>query len=185
MATSLGSMAGSIIAGTINSHVTDSNDTGESTVGMISTMAPMIGSMFGPWGMAIGVGISAIGLIGNAIHKTDEELLKEAQEQSKLIEDVKKDIETDEKTLDTLESSEARFNELIKGVNQTTGENVSLDDSEWSEYQDILSNIIDSRSDLYASYDAEGNIVAKNAEGVIALNDAMAQSIKLQEEKLR
>jgi hypothetical protein len=75
-----GGMAGTMAAGMISAKVTDSNDTAESTVGMISTMAPMIGSMFGPWGMAIGVGISAIGLIGNAIHKTDEELLKEAQE---------------------------------------------------------------------------------------------------------
>jgi hypothetical protein len=54
-----------------------------------------------------------------------------------------------------------------------------LNDSEWSEYQNILSNIIDSRNDLYASYDAEGNLIAKNKDGVIALNDAMAESIKL------
>jgi hypothetical protein len=48
-----------------------------------------------------------------------------------------------------------------------------------------LSNIIDSRSDLYASYNEEGDLVAKNAQGIVALNDAMAQSIKLQQEKLR
>jgi hypothetical protein len=32
---------------------------------------------------------------------------------------------------------------------------------------------------LCASYDAEGNIVAKNKDGVADLNEAMAQSIKL------
>lgn len=182
--TAAGGMAGTMIASTASSHVTDSNDTTESTVGTIASMAPMIGSMFGIWGLLAGVGVSIAGTLFN-MSKTDGELLKEAQEQSKLIENVKQDIEKDEKELDTLESSEARFNELIKGVNQTTGENVSLNDSEWSEYQEILSNIIDSRSDLYASYDAEGNIVAKNTNEIIALNDAMAESIKLQEQKIR
>jgi hypothetical protein len=42
----------------------------ESTTGMISTMAPMIGSMFGPWGMAIGAAISGLGLLFNAGNKT-------------------------------------------------------------------------------------------------------------------
>jgi hypothetical protein len=75
-----GGMAGTMAAGMISSKVTDSNDTAESTIGMISTMAPMIGSMFGPWGMAIGAAVSGIGLLINGIHKTDQELLEEAQE---------------------------------------------------------------------------------------------------------
>ena len=148
-------------------------------------MAPMVGSMFGPWGLLAGSIISIAGSIFNTVNKTSEELLKEAQEQSKMIEEIKKDTEEDEKELDTLNQSKATFNELIKGVNQSTGENVSLNDQEWSEYQEILSNILASRNDLYASYDAEGNIVAKNADGIVALNDAMEESIRLQEDKIR
>jgi hypothetical protein len=126
-----GGMAATMIASAWNSKVTDTNDTTESTVATVSNIAPMIGSMFGPWGLLAGSIVSIAGSIFNTVNKTSEELLKEAQEQSKLIENIKKDIETDEKELNTLESSEARFNELIKGVNQSTGENVSLNDSEW------------------------------------------------------
>jgi hypothetical protein len=57
---------------------------------------------------------------------------------------------------------------------------VSLNDQEWSEYQDILSDVINSHDELYASYDAEGNLIAKNKDGMVDLNDAMEKSIELQ-----
>ena len=166
-------MIGTMAFGTWSSNVSDSNDTTESTIGMVSTMAPMIGSMFGPWGMAIGALLGAAGLAFNTWNKTDEELLKEAEELTKGLEDLKKTIEEDEKKLETAETDEARFNELIKGINQSTGKNISLNDSEFAEYQTILQNIIDMRSDLYAAYDEEGNLIAKNANGTIDLNNAM------------
>jgi hypothetical protein len=74
-----GGMVGTMAAGMISSKVTDTNDTTESTIGMVSTMAPMIGSMFGPWGLLIGGAVSALGLAINHFNKTDEELLQEAQ----------------------------------------------------------------------------------------------------------
>ena len=60
-----------------------------------------------------------------------------------------------------------------------------MSDTEWSEYQDILSSIIDSRSDLYASYDEEGNIVAKNAGKIADLNKIMSESISQTEKQIR
>jgi hypothetical protein len=181
----VGGMIGTMAAGMISAKVTDSNDSTESMVGMVSTMAPMIGSMFGPWGMAIGAGISAIGLGFNKWHKTDEELLKEAKAANEELSEIKTNLENDEKTLDTLESNETLFNTLLKGVNQTTGENVSLNDTEWQQYQEILSTVIDSHSELYAAYDAEGNLIAKNAGSVVDLNGAMSESIRIMKEKIR
>jgi peptidoglycan hydrolase CwlO-like protein len=148
-------------------------------------MAPMIGSMFGPWGAAIGGAVSGIGLLINAGNKTDEELLKEAQEANEELSEIKTNLENNEKTLDTLESQEALFNTLIKGVNQTTGENMSLNDSEWQQYQEILSTVIGSHNELYAAYDEEGNIIAKNKDGIADLNNAMNQSIKIMKDKVR
>jgi hypothetical protein len=62
---------------------------------------------------------------------------------------------------------------------------VSLNDSEWQQYQEILSTVIDSHNELYAAYDAEGNLIAKNAGDVANLNGAMRESIEIMKEKIR
>jgi hypothetical protein len=117
MATGAGGMAASVAAGIISSKVTDSSDTTESTLGTVATMAPTIGAMFGPWGLAIGAAVSGIGLLINAGNKTDEELLKEAQEVSEGLDEMKNELKQSIEDLDSLESNEHKFAELIKGVN--------------------------------------------------------------------
>lgn len=157
---------------------------------MATSMLPMIGNAIMPGlGGLIGGGVSALIGFGTTIwaksHKTSEEILQEAQKATEELNKIRDKISTAEETRSKLEDNEVRFAELVKGVNSATGKNVSLSDSEWSEYQTILSSIIDSRDDLYASYDAEGNIVAKNAQGIANLNAVMAESIQLQKDKIR
>lgn len=183
--TAAGGMAGTMIASTVSSHVTDSNDTTESTVGTIASMAPMIGSMFGPWGLVIGGALSAIGLGFNALNKTEGELLEEAKKATEQLSEIRTDLETDQKTYNELSSDEFIFKQLIKGVDQFTGENISLSDTEWEQYQSILKKIIDSHDDLYESYNAEGDIIAKNIGGIADLGSIMNETIDQIKEKIR
>jgi hypothetical protein len=112
-----GGMALTMGYGMLSSNVTDSNNGAESTVEMLSTMAPMIGSMFGLPGMIAGAIVGGLGLLFNGIHKTDEELLKEAQEVSEGLDEMKNELKQSIEDLDSLESNEHKFAELIKGVN--------------------------------------------------------------------
>jgi Na+/phosphate symporter len=73
-------------------------------------------------------------------------------------------IEENTKKKEDLESISERFAELQKGVDMTTQQNISLDSAEWEEYQKLLKQVIDSSDNLYASYDSEGNLIAKSAE---------------------
>lgn len=175
--TAAGGMGGTMIASAVSSHVTDSSDTTESTVGTIASMAPMIGSMFGPWGLVIGGALSAIGLGFNAINKTEGELLEEAKKATEQLSEIRTDLETDQKTYNELSSDEFIFKQLIKGVDQFTGENISLSDTEWEQYQSILKKIIDSHDDLYESYNAEGDIIAENIDGIADLGSIMNETI--------
>ena len=163
---------------------------GTMALSTLTSLAPMIGNAILPGlGGLIGGGVSALIGAGTALwaksNKTSEEILQEAQKASEKLDKIRDKISTAEDTRSKLEDNEVRFAELVKGVNSSTGQNVSLSDSEWSEYQDILSTIIDSHDDLYASYDAEGNIVAKNAGSIADLNTVMAKSINFQKEQMR
>lgn len=190
-----GSMVGSVGA-MIASR--DLGQTAGTALTLGTSLAPMVGSIIGnivapgvggAMGSAVGGAISgSVGIIAALIslgNKTSEEILQEAQKATEELDKIRDKISAAEETRSKLEDNEVRFAELVKGVNSSTGKNVSLSDSEWSEYQDILSSIIDSRDDLYASYDAEGNIVAKNAQGIADLNAVMADSIQLQKDKIQ
>ena len=171
---------------------------GSMALSMGTSLAPMVGSAIGsviggPIGSAIG---SAAGglfsvvagiIVPNIVSqkKTSEQILEESKKATEELSELKDNLNNRKENLTKLEDNEVRFAELVKGVNSTTGQNVSLNDSEWSEYQTILSTIIDSRDDLYASYDAEGNIVAKNAGKIADLNDVMAKSIQFQKDKIQ
>lgn len=192
-----------MIGSTIGTGVAMANSekmgaTGSMALSMGTSLAPMIGSAIGmalggPAGGAIGSAVGGLlSIAAGAIipyivsqKKTTEQILEESKKATVELSDLKDDLNNRKENLTNLEDNEVRFAELIKGVDNTTGKNVSLSDSEWSEYQDILSTIIDSRDDLYASYDAEGNIVAKNADGVEKLNKIMSDSIDITERQIR
>lgn len=189
-------MVGGMV-GTIGSAyaANDMSSVGGTTFTAVTSSLPMIGGMigalFGNPGIGTAVGGTVSGVVGGvaalwaALNKTSEEILAEAQKANEELSKFREEISNRETTKTNLEDNEVRFAELVKGVNSVTGKNVSLSDSEWSEYQNILSSVIDSRDDLYTSYDEEGNIVAKNAEGIADLNKVMSESIQIQKDKIR
>ena len=188
-------MMGGMALGTAGTALVGSNSehfgAGQTmALSMLTSFAPMIGNAIAPGvgglvGGAISVAVGGIATYIAKNNKTTEEILKETQKATEEISGLKENLSKDQETLTNLKDSEVRFAELVKGVNSTTGKNVSLSDTEWSEYQNILSSIIDSRNDLYASYDEEGNIVAKNAGKIADLNKVMSESISQTEEQIR
>ena len=191
----IGTIGGVVGTGLSAYAAQDMSSTGGAALTATTSALPMIGSLVGSFfgapaiGAAVGGavsaavgGISALIALGN---KTSEEIQKEAQEANKKLSAFRTEISKREENRLNLKDNEVRFAELVKGVNVSTGVNVSLSDSEWSEYQNILSTIIEANDDLYASYDAQGNIVAQNAEGIADLNKVMADSIELQKKKVQ
>lgn len=189
-------MVGGMV-GTIGSAyaANDMSSAGGTAFTAVTSSLPMIGGMigalFGQPGIGTAVGGTVSGVVGGVaalwakLNKTSEEILAEAQKANEELSKFREEISNRETTKTNLEDNEVRFAKLVKGVNIATGKNVSLSDSEWSEYQNILSSVIDSRDDLYTSYDEEGNIVAKNAEGIADLNKVMSESIQIQKDKIR
>ena len=191
MAASMGGMAASMIIGSAmsNSNMSSRLDQkyGEGTGGTVSTiatLAPSIGAMFGPWGLLAGGMVSLGTLLFGAITTQGEYTREELEEMNSSLDGIREDIQTATETLDNLRDNEGAWEDLIKGVNQQTGENISLNDSEWTQYQEILSSIIEANDELYASYDANGDIIAKNKNQVADLNSVMEDTIKLQKQKL-
>lgn len=180
----VGMMAGSMV-GMMGTSAAIKEAGGSDTTAMVGSMAVSGIAMLGPWGALIAGVLGAGGALYSWLNESQEEILEAAQKAEESLSDLKSSVEESQKNVTQLESQETRWNELIKGVDSASGKNISLSDAEWSEYQEILSSIIDSRNDLYASYDEEGNIIAKNAQSVMNLNDAMSESIKIQQEKLR
>ena len=156
----------------------------------VTSLAPMIGSIIAPGigtvvGGAISVAAGGLAVLLGNMHKTSEEILQEAQKATERLEDINQNITTAEDTKNSLQENEIRFAELVKGVNATTGENISLNESEWTEYQTILSDVISAHDELYAAYDTEGNLIAKRADGIAELNKVMSESIEVQNKEIQ
>ena len=122
---------------------------------------------------AITIGITAL---VDANVETAEEIREAAEEAKKKLDVFTEKIKENTEENQELKDLEPRFRELIKGVDVNTGMNISLDTTEWEEYQNILKRIIEISNDLYASYDAQGNIIAKSHSGFVDLNNAIAQT---------
>ena len=159
--------------------------TGSDTTAMIGGMGLSALSMWTPYGTAAALIFGTVGSLWAKYHKTDEDILEEAKKATEELSGLRNDIEQGEENLENLQSQKDRFSTLLQGVDQSTGRNISLSSTEWTEYQDILSSIIDAHSDLYAAYDEEGNLIAKNAKGVADLNQALSESIQMQQEQIR
>lgn len=183
-----GAMAATMGLGMLTANTVDQEDTGEQIAGTVGTMAPMIGMMFGPWGALIG---TVVGLISSLItlKKTEaekrQEILDNAKEAKEKLSKFTDKIDKNTQENQELENLETRFNELIKGVDINTQSNISLNSTEWEEYQSILSKIIDSSKDLYKAYDDQGNIVAKSSKGISNLSDILSQATAENAEEIR
>lgn len=194
-----GNIAGMVGSAVGMSHMagTGMSEDAQSWTSLGLSMAPMMGAAIGSIipgigtavGAAIGGVVSLVGGIATWIADekitTDEEILEQTKEANDQLSEIQKGLEEDEQTLNNLESNETTFGNLLKGVNQATGENISLSDAEWQQYQTILSDVINAHDGLYAAYDSEGNLIAKNAGEMANLNDIMGQSIEMMKEKVR
>ena len=180
-------MASSMIMSNVASG-TGMSETGQSATTMIATMAPMIGMMFGPVGALVGTAVSAITVgitaLVDANVETAEEIKEAAEEAKEILAVNLEKINKATEQNNSLKDNKERFAELLKGVDLTTGLNISLSTSEWEEYQSILEQIIEASEDLYASYDAQGNIIAKSHTGFVNLNTALEDTIKLNNETI-
>ena len=70
----------------------------------------------------------------------------------------------------SLNSMKNEFNELSKGVN-SNGENVSLSNSEYERYKELLDQIIDICPNIVQGYDSQGNAIINYSS---ALEDAVS-----------
>ena len=150
------------------------------TISTIGQMAPLVGSVFGPWGALAGgvisVGTNIWSTIADSGKVTNDELIEMGKEASEKISKYVTQINDTMAKRDSLQSQSNRFSQLVKGVN-SVGQNISLNTDEWNEYQSILKQLIDASDYLYASYDEQGNIIAQSTKGFVDLNEAMQSTI--------
>jgi hypothetical protein len=141
MVTSLGGMGLSMVAGGLmnsgNFSAKLDQKYGEGTgsiASTIATMAPSIGGMFGPLGLLAGTVVSAGVFLAGKFSTEGEYTREELEEMNSSLDGIREDIQTTTEQLEGLEDNEGSWEDLIKGVNQQTGENISLNDSEWTQY---------------------------------------------------
>lgn len=160
----------------------------QNAASMTASMAPMIGMMFGPWGAlagsAVSLGLTAFTAFRDGAVETAEEIREAGQKAQETLSNWAKNIEEATKQNEELENLDTRFAELLKGVDINTGMNISLDTSEWEEYQSILEKIIDASDDLYKSYNAQGDVIAKSHTGFVDLNEALKKTVLSNNEKI-
>ena len=82
-------MGTTIVMGMVTAKTVDHEDTSEQIAGTVATMAPMLGTMFGPWGAAIGSLVGIASGIFTWLNETDSEkrqkILDEAKEANEIL----------------------------------------------------------------------------------------------------
>ena len=147
---------------------------------MISGAATSIGMALGPWGMVVGGTISAITtMITSSMAKAQEELQKGIEENKQKWQELKDSVENFNSNKKTLKSLQGDFERLAQGVSDY-GTNISLTESEYEEYKDIVNQIAKITPDIIAGYDAEGNAIANKNQLIEKSIELMRQE---QEEK--
>ena len=157
------------------------------TRALIASKVAMIGVEAASMAMnaAISLGISFI--ISKAaeffayIIKTKEEYAEWAQEAIDSFESQKSAAESAKSTINELGES---YVKLSKGVNQVTGENISLSSDEYSEYLNAANQIADVMPELIKGYDSQGNAILTCAGDLSALNDEYERLLKLANDEL-
>lgn len=144
------------------------NATGSSLLSTSLNMAPMIGmAIGGPIGAAIGAGASVIGngvaAIVDSAHVTNEELEKLRAQTQEALTSIRE--KQDKQTEIENQANEIAY--LSSGVDQETGENISLTKSEYEQYQKYLKEIAEELPGVTLKTDAKGNSVLLGIESVV------------------
>ena len=144
------------------------NATGSSLLSTSLNMAPMIGmAIGGPIGAAIGAGVGVIGngvaAIVDSAHVTNEELEKLRAQTQEALTSIRE--KQDKQTEIENQANEIAY--LSSGVDQETGENISLTKSEYEQYQKYLKEIAEELPGVTLKTDAKGNSVLLGIESVV------------------
>lgn len=145
---------------------------------------------------AIGVGIlnsvlsSSIaflaGLVINGVinffdklHESQEELIKSANEAKTVINELNESLKTNQKFVNT---SSQRYAELAQGVNQFTGENLSLNTEEYEEFLDLSNQLAEVFPSLARNYTENGDAIIQLTGGVDTIVSSLNNLVKVQQE---
>lgn len=129
--------------------------------------AMMVGNMV--MSMALMYAISGVIKLFDKLHVSAEETAEKVEEISSAFEESKSSLKDAKSTIAEVSESYAK---LSKGVNQITGENMSLSTAEYEEYLSISNQIADTFPSLVQGYDEQGNAILNCAGSVEALTEA-------------
>lgn len=122
--------------------------------------------------------ITVIARVVSAIKSGAEEAKQKARDAAQSIKDsFNQAIDSVSDNINKLNSLEAEFNKLSKGVDDY-GNNISLTADEYERYREIVQTIVGISPELVAGYDNEGNAIANK-------NGLLEKSIALMEEQQR
>lgn len=185
--TELGATAvGSIIAGAKGGEVKVSKALGGIVKGAASTALKGIGqtilsSVTGIFGGII-AGFAMDALFAGVEWFFDN-VINRAQHAAEAVEEMNEKFNETKSTLNNSKQVVAdysdKYNELSKGVNLNTNENVNLSTDEYNQYLDTVNKIAQTFPELVSGYDAQGNAILNCAGNVKSLNEAYnAQAIE-------
>ena len=186
----VGSMA-AMMGGTIGGQAAAQNSGREWTsytgmgAGMLMSAGLSMGWNPAGWAMMAGGAILGIATLIGGLTKTSEKIQEEAEEARSKLSEGANELKELASEIENLKKQSSSFNKLASGVDPETGENVTLSDEEFGQYQDQLKEIINARDELYASYNKEGDLIAMKNGEIIKSNELMKEAIELAKEEER
>ena len=122
-----------------------------------------------------------IGAISDWIHKTDK-LIEAGEKAKESIANINDELK---KSKDLVNDSGKRFAELAQGVNQLTGENISLSNSDYQEFLDISNELAEVFPSLSRHYDENGNAIVDLNGDVATITKSLRELYQVQEDLAR
>lgn len=125
--------------------------------------------------MGISVIISSgISLISDLIHH-EEKLIEKSEEAASSIQTISDNYKSASKTVSDIGK---KFAELSQGIDQTTGENVSLSTDEYSEFLDMSKQLAEVFPTLSKHYDENGNAIVELSGDVNTITGSLESLLK-------
>ena len=117
-----------------------------------------------------------ISLVDNLIHK-NERLIEAGKEAQQAISNTFSEYSQKSQVVS---STAAKYDQLSKGVNTFTNQNVSLSTSEYSEFLDISNQLANTFPSLVSGYDTQGNALLRLGTGAQSASDQLNTLLSIQ-----
>ena len=171
----LGMSGGSDIGGVIGKKI--GGEKGESVGKFIGSAGGLVAAgigtaIAGPIGGVVAGGIVKIG--GIVAKKMDEE----RQKRIKIAQEEKNAISEKLQNLESNKDKISRYDELAKGVNSSTGQNISLSDSEYEEFLTLSNELASSFPSMISYIDENGNAFLGLDKTIGNVTDSFEELIK-------